>query len=47
MWELFQQILQEKMTPNQFLVLYGMKKSLSMPLENVEKEVDKLHKLDM
>ena len=32
MWELFQQILQEKMTPDQFLVLYGIKKSLSLPL---------------
>ena len=39
MWELFQQILQEKMTPNQFLVLYGMKKSLSIPLDNIQDEV--------
>ncbi|MBC8396320.1 MAG: hypothetical protein H8E16_04385 [Flavobacteriales bacterium] len=47
MWELFQQILQEKMSPNQFLVLYGMKKSLSMPLDNVKQEVEILHELEM
>ena len=45
MWELFQQILQEKMTPNQFLVLYGIKKSLSLPLDNVADEVKKLEEL--
>ncbi len=47
MWELFQQILQEKMTPNQFLVLYGMKKSLSIPLDNIQDEVKSLHKLEL
>ena len=36
MWELFQQILQEKMTPDQFLILYGIKKSLSLPLTSYE-----------
>ena len=39
MWELFQQILKEKMTPNQFLILYGIKKSLSLPLPDVDDAV--------
>ena len=46
MWELFQQILKEKMTPNQFLILYGIKKSLSLPLPNNKSEVQELKKLD-
>ena len=47
MWELFQQILKEKMTPNQFLVLYGIKKSLSLPLDDVNEEVKQLIDLEM
>ena len=47
MWELFQQILKEKMTPDQFLVLYGIKKSLSLPLNNVNEQVEKLVKIGM
>ena len=47
MWELFQQILKEKMTPDQFLVLYGIKKSLSLPLDNVNKQVEQLVKIGM
>lgn len=42
MWELFQQILKEKMTPNQFLILYGIKKSLALPLPNHEDEINHL-----
>ena len=44
MWELFQQILKEKITPDQFLVLYGIKKSLSLPLDNVSESVENLKK---
>ena len=44
MWELFQQILKEKMTPDQFLVLYGIKKSLSLPLDDVNDSVENLKK---
>ena len=47
MWELFQQILKAKMTPNQFLMLYGIKKSLSLPLDNIKNEVKYLHELGM
>ena len=47
MWELFQQILKAKMTPNQFLTLYGMKKSLSLPLDNIQNEVNYLHEIGM
>jgi len=44
MWELFQQILQQKMTPDQFLILYGIKKSLSLPLNNVPDQIKHLEK---
>ena len=47
MWELLQQILKLKMTPNQFLVLYGIKKSLSLPLDDVNEEVKQLIDLEM
>jgi len=47
MWELFQEILKEKMTPDQFLVLYGIKKGLSLPLPNVNEQVAELTKLEM
>ena len=36
MWELFQQMLKEGMTPNQFLILYGIKKSLSLRLPDTD-----------
>jgi hypothetical protein len=39
MWELFQQMLKEGMTPNQFLILYGIKKSLSLRLPDTEDAV--------
>ena len=45
MWELFQQILKEKMTPNQFLILYGIKKSLSLPLPDNQSDVQQLKSL--
>ena len=45
MWELFQQILKEKMTPNQFLILYGIKKSLSLPLPDNKSDVQQLKSL--
>ena len=45
MWELFQQILKEKITPNQFLMLYGIKKSLSLPLPNNKHEIEELKEL--
>ena len=32
MWELFQKILKEKLTPNQSLILFGMKQKISLPL---------------
>ena len=47
MWELFQQILKEKMTPNQFLILYGIKKSLSLPLPNVNEDILHLVKIEL
>jgi len=47
MWELFQQILKEKMTPNQFLVLYGIKKSLSLPLPDNKDEIIQLKQIGM
>tara|TARA_R110002051_G_scaffold294404_1_gene359674 strand:- start:1826 stop:2416 length:591 start_codon:yes stop_codon:yes gene_type:complete len=31
MWELFQKILKEKLTPNQVLILFGMKQKVSVP----------------
>ena len=39
MWELFQQMLKEGMTPNQFLILYGIKKSLSLRLPDTDDAV--------
>ena len=45
MWELLQRILKLKMTPNQFLVLYGIKKSLSLPLPKYKEEINKLKEL--
>lgn len=45
MWELLQQILKLKMTPNQFLVLYGIKKSLSLPLPKYKEEINRLKEL--
>ena len=31
MWELFQKILREKLSPNQALILFGMKQGISLP----------------
>ena len=45
MWELLQQILKLKMTPNQFLVLYGIKKSLSLPFPKYKEEINRLKQL--
>ena len=39
MWELFQQILKEGMTPNQFLILYGIKRSLSLRLPDTDNAI--------
>lgn len=36
MWELFQKILKEKLTPNQTLILFGMKNKISLPLAKPE-----------
>ena len=35
----------EKMTPNQFLILYGIKKSLSLPLPDNKSDVQQLKSL--
>lgn len=34
MWELFQKILKQKVTPNQALILFGMKQKVSLPTSN-------------
>ena len=36
MWELFQKILKEKLTPNQTLILFGMKNKVALPLSKQE-----------
>ena len=39
MWDLFQQILKDKITPNQLLLLYGMKEKIAVPQIEQHKEV--------
>lgn len=34
MWELFQKILKAKLTPNQLLILFGMKQGVSLAINN-------------
>jgi len=36
MWELFQKILKEKLTPNQTLILFGMRNKIALPLSKQE-----------
>ena len=42
MLELFQKILKDKLTPNQLLLLFGIKNSISFPIENKETDAKKL-----
>lgn len=39
MWELLQKILQDKITPNQLLLLYALDNSLSIPMINPHLEI--------
>ena len=41
MWELFQKILREKLSPNQSLILFGMKQGISLP-QTLQKDKDAL-----
>ena len=45
MLELFQKILKDKLTPNQLLLLYGIKNSISFPIENKQEDAKKLIEL--
>ena len=42
MLELFQKILKDKLTPNQLLLLYGIKNSISFPISNKVDEAKQL-----
>ena len=44
MWELFQKIIVEKITPNQMLMLYSMKEKTSVPSLSSDKEIPNLIK---
>tara|TARA_R110000824_G_scaffold66344_2_gene172217 strand:- start:673 stop:1266 length:594 start_codon:yes stop_codon:yes gene_type:complete len=45
MLELFQKILKDKITPNQLLLLYGIKNSISFAIENKQEDATKLIEL--
>ena len=47
MLELFQKILKDKLTPNQLLLLYGIKNSISFPVENKKEDATKLIELGL
>tara|TARA_R110001592_G_scaffold7094_1_gene40018 strand:- start:1872 stop:2468 length:597 start_codon:yes stop_codon:yes gene_type:complete len=47
MLELFQKMLKDKLTPNQLFLLYGIKNSISFPVENKEKDAKKLIELGL
>lgn len=44
MWELFQKIMMEKITPNQMLMLYSMKEKISVPSLSSDEEIPNLIK---
>ena len=45
MLELFKKILKKGLTPNQLLLLYGIKNSISFPIENKKEDATKLIEL--
>ena len=47
MLELFQKILKDKLTPNQLLLLYGIKNSISFPVEHKQEDAKKLVELGL
>ncbi len=47
MLELFKNILKDKLTPNQLLLLYGIKNKISFPIENKQDDARKLIKLGL
>ena len=47
MLELFQKILKDELTPNQLLLLYGIKNSISFPIQNKQEDANKLIKLKL
>ena len=46
MLELFQKILKDGLTPNQLLLLYGIRNSISFPIDNKEEDAKKLIELE-
>lgn len=46
MWELFQKIMKEKITPNQALILFGMKQGVSLP-NSLSEDKEYLLKMNM
>ena len=47
MLELFQKILKDKLTPNQLLLLYGIKNSISFPIQDKQYDAGALIKLGL
>ena len=47
MLELFKKIFKDKLTPNQLLLLYGIKNSISFPIENKQEDAKKLIELGL
>ena len=47
MLELFKKILKNGLTPNQLLLLYGIKNSISFPIENKKEDAKKLIELGL
>jgi hypothetical protein len=47
MLELFQKILKDKLTPNQLLLLYGIKNSISFPISNKKEDATRLIELGL
>ena len=47
MLELFQKILKDKLTPNQLLLLYGIKNSITFPIKYKEDDAKKLIELGL
>ena len=47
MLELFQKILKDELTPNQLLLLYGIKNSISFPIQNKQEDANELIKLKL
>ena len=47
MLELFQKILKDKLTPNQLLLLYGIKNSISFPIQDKQYDIGTLIKVGL